>query len=353
LLESSIELQEVTYLVQNNFRISPNPEFTCSLLFQTLNKSIGTKHEDIVYTLCDKWLDLLLVKPESEIENIDSTNTSVRIKCHKTSDIAAIFRDTSSYLVKYLNYSYFSGVVGASEITFKKAKLISELFFINRTTNSFGEMMLEKAFVESREDPELSLDLEKSFKNIVTWLFLSSGEHTGPIKKYIKAIESQCKYIIQVASDIKNPKYIESVVEIYKMLMRNLKDLLAQNRIPVALAYSKAKTIHSILESIFSYLLVTDEIANYFVFEQHGFDYFLKQLISEKSKVEVNDDDEEKIDTSPGAKERLASEPTSVSNKDQNLNDDELNDELYDYICAKMKSELDLSEKAQPDDMVP
>ena len=51
LLKSSIELQEVTYLVQSSFRISPNSQFICTLLFQALNNSIGTKHEETVYTL--------------------------------------------------------------------------------------------------------------------------------------------------------------------------------------------------------------------------------------------------------------------------------------------------------------
>jgi hypothetical protein len=51
LLSSSIELQEITYLVQTSFRISPNSQFILILLFQILNKSIGTHHEETVYTL--------------------------------------------------------------------------------------------------------------------------------------------------------------------------------------------------------------------------------------------------------------------------------------------------------------
>lgn len=51
LLKSSIELQEVTYLVQSSYRISPNSQFICTLLFQALKNSIGTKHEEPVYTL--------------------------------------------------------------------------------------------------------------------------------------------------------------------------------------------------------------------------------------------------------------------------------------------------------------
>ena len=51
LFKSSIELQEVTYLSQTNFKVNPNPQFVCALLFQVLNKSIGTKHEQSAYTL--------------------------------------------------------------------------------------------------------------------------------------------------------------------------------------------------------------------------------------------------------------------------------------------------------------
>lgn len=197
LLNSSIQLQEVTYLVQTSFRISPNAQFICTLLFQALNKSIGTMHEETVFTLCDKWLDVLLKKPEGEAETLEGVEVTVTF--NNTMDIANIFEDTSNYLVKYLNYSYFGGVIGASAVAFKKANIISELFFINRATNDQGELILEKAFLEAKENEELRQKLERGFDNIVTWLFLSSGEHTGPIQKYVKSLETQCKFIIMVS----------------------------------------------------------------------------------------------------------------------------------------------------------
>ena len=110
--------------------------------------------------------------------------------------------------------------------------------------------MLEKAFIDSKNNPEMRETLLKGFKNIVTWLFMNSGEHSGPIKRYIKSVESQLKYIIQIASDTKDCELIKNVLDIYKMLMKSIEKLIDQGRIPLALAFSKAKSIHSILASI-------------------------------------------------------------------------------------------------------
>lgn len=342
LLDSCVELQEITYLVQTSYKISPNSQFICTLLFEVLNKSIGTQHEEVVYTLWDKWLDVLIVKPNTEIKNSDNTNVEVIIKYNNTHEIASIFYDTSSYLIKYLNYGYFGGVVGASEINFKKAKIISELFFINRATNEQGELMLEKAFIESKHNPELRAILEKGFQHIVTWLLISSGEHSGPINTYVKTIENQCKYIIQIASDTKDCSLIQNIVSIYKMLISNIEDLLSQNRIPLALAFSKTKSIHQILESVSEYLLVSEEIVSDFVFAQEGLDYFLKQLLSHgsESKVKGGNDEEEKIDTSSTRdKEGITISKSTLSNELREWDEEELNDELFEYVSEKLKEE--------------
>jgi len=343
LLDSSIALQEITYLVQTSYKISPNSQFICALLFEILSKSIGTRNEEIVYTLCDKWLDVLIVKPNSEIKNSSGTDFQVNIKYNSTTEIASIFYDTSSYLIKYLNYGYFGGVVGASEITFKKAKIISELFFINRATNDKGELILEKAFMESKHNNELRLTLEEGFKNIATWLFISSGEHSGPINSYVKTIEVQCKYIIQIASDTKDFNLIKNIVTIYKTLISSIEDLLSQQRIPLALAFSKAKSIHQILESVSEYLLISEEIVNDFVFAQEGFDYFLNQLLPKdksesdllKTNIEEEDDEEEIIDTSSN---RVRESPTNVlpTDVDTQFDEEALNDELFTYVSEKL-----------------
>jgi hypothetical protein len=196
LLESSIELQEITYLVQTNFRIHPKPQFVCNLMFEILNKSIGTKHEETVYTLCDNWMNILIEKPNQEIESLE--NIKVLVTFNNVMDIASIFESTTTYLIKYLNWSYFGGVVGASQLNFKKASIISKLFTINKALNDEGELVLEKAFMESKNDAELASKLQKGFENIITWLFLNSGEHTGPISWYIKSLESNWKYMIMV-----------------------------------------------------------------------------------------------------------------------------------------------------------
>jgi hypothetical protein len=101
LLESSIELQEITYLVQTNFRIHPKPQFVCNLMFEILNKSIGTKHEETVYTLCDNWMNILIEKPNQEIESLE--NIKVLVTFNNVMDIASIFESTTTYLIKYLN----------------------------------------------------------------------------------------------------------------------------------------------------------------------------------------------------------------------------------------------------------
>lgn len=129
-------------------------------------------------------------------------DTEVLVKFNDLNDIATIFEDTSTYLVKYLNYSYFGGIIGATSIAFQKAKIISELFFINQALNEEGEMVLEKAFIKARNNPDLREKLDKGFKNILAWLFLSSGEHTGPIQRYVKSIETQCKSIIMVSTHL-------------------------------------------------------------------------------------------------------------------------------------------------------
>lgn len=80
--------------------------------------------------------------------------------------------------------------MGASELNFKKASIISKLFILNRALNDEGELILEKAFIESKTNGELALKLQRGFENIITWLFLNLGEHTGPISCYIKSLES-------------------------------------------------------------------------------------------------------------------------------------------------------------------
>ena len=317
-------------------------------------------------------MSVLLQKNETEIKTFDSSHFSINIHYNSTEDIASIFCRTSSYLVKYLNYSYFGGVVGASEITFKKAKIISELFFILRATTDTGDLVLEKAFLESKENLEIRALLEKGFKNIIAWLYVSSGEHTGPINNYVKTIEAQCKYIIQVASDIKDSSMIQNVVQIYKMLISNIENLVKQQRIPLALAFSKAKSIHQILESVSEYLLVSEDIIHDFAFNQKGLDYFFEQLLSEKDEtVELSkrkEDEEEFIDTSPKeSKEEtkenknddilcnieseidiLNDEPLSkipqkskeVKGKQAELEMDVLNDELFSYVSEKLKEEM-------------
>ena len=189
LFDSSVEIQEVPYLVQTKFRINPRPQFICILMFQALDNSIGTKYEEIVYTLCENWLSILIDRPGNETDSLK--DVKVLVTFNNTADIASIFESTSTYLIKYLNCSYFGGVIGASDINFKKASIISKLFFINKAMTEDGEPILEKAFLETKNNPRLKQKLQKGFENIVAWLFLSCGEHTGPIQEYMKAIEEQ------------------------------------------------------------------------------------------------------------------------------------------------------------------
>ena len=109
LFESSIELQEVAYLSQTNFKVNPNPQFVWALLFQVLNKSIGTKHEQSAYTLCNKWLDILLDKPHGD--DTANENIQVSISFNNTNVIASILEDTSNHLIKNLSLSHFTAMV--------------------------------------------------------------------------------------------------------------------------------------------------------------------------------------------------------------------------------------------------
>ena len=140
------------------------------------------------------------------------------------------------------------------------------------------------------------------------------------------------------------------------MLMHNIQELLQQGRIPLALAFSKSKTIHQILEMILEYLMVSDEIAKDFVFEKKGLDYFLDLLMSSKSEpdskpVIVQDDEEEIITTSSQA------DHTNTMNlyKDH-IGDDLLNDELFEYVSSKLKAEQDhhsVDAESKADDIPP
>lgn len=70
-------------------------------MFEILSKSIGTKHEETVYTLCENWLNILIEKPIQEIETLE--NIKVLVTFNNMMDIACIFENTTSYLIKYLN----------------------------------------------------------------------------------------------------------------------------------------------------------------------------------------------------------------------------------------------------------
>ena len=86
-----------------------------------------------------------------------------------------------------------------------------------------------------------------------------------------------------VSSEVKDAKKIENVMQIYELIMKNLKDLVDQGRIATALAYSKAKSIHQGLSAVFDYFMVSDEIAEDFVFRQNGLDKFLKLMLNQTS----------------------------------------------------------------------
>ena len=151
---------------------------------------------------------------------------------------------------------------------------------LTKATNDRGELILEKAFIESVKNEMLYKKLTKGLNNIIAWLLLSSGDQTGPVQKYAKIIESQCKFIIMVSSEVKDAQKIENVMRIYHLIMKNLKDLVDQGRIAIALAYNKTRSIHQGLSSIFKYFMVADEIAEDFVFRQNGLDMFLKLMLN-------------------------------------------------------------------------
>ena len=144
--------------------------------------------------------------------------------------------------------------------------------------------------------------------------------------------------------------------------MQCIHSLLEQNKISLALAYSKSKSIHQILESVMEYLMVSDEIADTFVFEQKGLDYFLDLLMStHESSAEMiplpEDDTEEMIDTTTTsstaplqAKTAGGADATHTitieegkhnSPQEYVFNDeDSLNDELLEYVSQKIKTEF-------------
>lgn len=109
LFDSQIELLEISYLSQTTFKVNPNPQFICSILFHILNKSIGTKNEESSYTLCCKWIDLLIYKPLGEETNHE--NIQVTVHFENPYDIALIMEDISKHLIKNLTLTQFSAVV--------------------------------------------------------------------------------------------------------------------------------------------------------------------------------------------------------------------------------------------------
>mmetsp|Transcript_41238 Transcript_41238/g.47508 ORF Transcript_41238/g.47508 Transcript_41238/m.47508 type:complete len:133 (+) Transcript_41238:1982-2380(+) len=130
---------------------------------------------------------MVLKVPEADEEGHENVEVAATFDSH--TDFGATFEAMSKFLVKYTNCFYFGGVVGASAINFKKMSLVSKLFSICKATNKQGELILEKAFIESRHDSELKARLNRGIDYIIAWLFLSSGEHAGPVQKYINSIE--------------------------------------------------------------------------------------------------------------------------------------------------------------------
>ena len=140
-----------------------------------------------------------------------------------------------------------------------------------------------------------------------------------------------------VSSEVKDAKKIENVMQIYELIMKNLKDLVDQGRIATALAYSKAKSIHQGLSAVFDYFMVSDEIAEDFVFRQNGLDKFLKLMLNQSSSSADQNShsqfEEEKIAVN-GAEEQ--NQVTNTNNFASTDSADDEEDELVEFMNERL-----------------
>lgn len=118
------------------------------------------------------------------------------------------------------------------------------------------------------------------------------------------------------------------------MIMTNLNELIEQGHIATALAFTKAKSIHSNIETMFQYFLVSDVIAEDFVFNQNGLDILLNMMFNptkasfeEISDSVKNNNEEEKIVTS--SNEAVEQPPAPTEPSDDFIDSE---NELFEFI---------------------
>ena len=137
-----------------------------------------------------------------------------------------------------------------------------------------------------------------------------------------------------VSSEVKDALKIENVMRIYHLIMKNLKYLVDQGRIAIALAYNKTKSIHQGLSAIFEYFMVSDEISEDFVFRQNGLDMFLKLMLNQTppSVVKNNENEEEKIEIN-GKVEHTSKPKVNTFTLSDSLDDE---DEFVEFMKERL-----------------
>ena len=137
-----------------------------------------------------------------------------------------------------------------------------------------------------------------------------------------------------VSSEVKDALKIENLMRIYHLIMKNLKYLVDQGRIAIALAYNKTKSIHQGLSAIFEYFMVSDEISEDFVFRQNGLDMFLKLMLNQTppSVVKNNENEEEKIEIN-GKVEHTSQPKVNTFTLSDSLDDE---DEFVEFMKERL-----------------
>jgi len=257
-----------------------------NLMRSTIESAVNTSREEMAFYICRGWLDILLTGKTPKPINADINKSNN--KDQKTINVFAKFEPTDvldlisfagTFLLSYLNYGSYKGVVGGKYKVMYRATLAKKIFTIlaNATGKDEKKSALQEV-TESCKDARLS----NAYSNLIVWLFLNYDENDTSCKlatiivKISKIILSLFTFVSVNENLCKT--LLGTLQEIVTSIDKNIARKVESGELRVSLAIQLNERVNKLLKKLIKDIMATTTVATHFAFDLKGFDFLFNRL---------------------------------------------------------------------------
>lgn len=236
---------------------------------------------------------------------------------------------SSNYILKYLNYSSFTGSTSSNKLILQHLGIGISLLHI---VTSFAQEYLH-ALENITKDISITI---RNFVIFVTFNQYSDFSNATPTVLKISILNSQANKIIDICC--KKKILIEVILTEFMLVVRkideNLISKIKNSEISIKKGIVISKKLYYSLDYILNKCLYDDEITKFFAFKLQGFKFFVERVNRHKKSGLLNNNSSKMSNLNYKLNKELLeylTEESKLTNTQVNIKDDEIyNDSLDD-----------------------